>query len=329
MEKILLEPRFCEPAGLEILYFFNEKGKKVRYARLGCPAPVGVVVYHAGLGQPLEADYENMRTFRDIGLITYTLERYGENGSDRMYSGADRQKPPALPARYFAEDLVYFIANHVETGGLPTYFVGSCYGCLVGLTSSFLNDSIFKKLILAAPMFGSYFFEKHGGIYQLAALELNPEQERQYWGKARDWTWPLAQKILRDDPTSSDAVRGTLIHLWRKKDPRLRIGGFTHGRIKYTAQSLVEIFQPGALEKIQTPVVIISAELDTHNVTARHIEVAKRLPNSVFYQIKGARHGLFRESDTYRDQVFEIIKACLYTRRKVVYGKQIPGLFTG
>lgn len=303
---ILLQPRFMPPEGIEICFFENEKGKKIRYAHLGCKKAKAVLIYHAGLGQPLESDYENIRDFQSLGLTTYVLERYGENGSERMCKGRDFQKPPALHAKYFAEDLLFF-SKKVVKEKLPQIFIGSCYGSLLGLTSCTIEDNHFQKMILAAPMFGSHFMDKNGGESYFAEMDIT-NKELQYWGKAQDWSWNLAMKLLENDPTTSDKERGALIHLWRKQNPSLQIGGFTFGRIKVTAQSVLDILKPDVLENVNTPVVIISGKLDSHNLVERHQVVADRLPNASLYDLVGAKHGLFRESDIWRDKVFGIIK---------------------
>jgi alpha-beta hydrolase superfamily lysophospholipase len=54
-------------------------------------------------------------------------------------------------------------------------------------------------------------------------------------------------------------------------------------------------------------VVLISASEDVINDNNRHSEAATQLPNAKQYTIQGARHGLWRETDEYRDQLLHYL----------------------
>jgi len=307
--KLHLPAWHLQPEGLSYHFYHNRYGKRLRYAYWEHPCPLGAIIYTAGLSQPLESDYENFSTLHRMGFTVYGLERYGEADCERMYPGSDYQKPPALLAEYFAIDLIDFMGKYITNNPhRPLYLMGSCYGGLVALLACKLSEEeYFDKVFLISPMLGSKFLAKNGGEQHFANLSVAKNDECLYYGKARDWSPELASKLITNDNTSSDPIRRMLRHWWFYHKPNLRLGGFTYGRLRATARSLLSLMAPGVPEAIQTPIVIISAGNDLHNENDRHIHFATRLPYVKHHFIEGAGHGLWREADLFRDQLLDIL----------------------
>lgn len=167
----LLPPEHREPNGLSWHFFTNRHGRQVRFARLSTARPLARVVYTGGLSQPVECDFENLVSLHKMGLDVYHLERFGKAGSERMY--ANLHKPAALPIRYFAQDLVDFIHEQLPGDETPLYFLGSCYGGLIGLESCRIEPYLFDGLFSA-------FYAKNGGEGYSASLHIGPHNETQY-----------------------------------------------------------------------------------------------------------------------------------------------------
>jgi lysophospholipase len=302
----VLPPEHRKPHALRFGTYYNPEGRRLRYAHLPVAMPRARVIYCGGLSQPIESDYENLRDLAAMDLEVYCLERFGEGGSARMYPH-DLQKPAALPIRYFAHELLDFTRTLLPADGLPRYYLGSCYGGLVGLESCRLDSDCFTALLLAAPMFGNNFMQKNGGETFFANLMLAPDEETKYWGKAQDWSEALAVRALERDDTTHDPLRGALRFWWFREQPGLQLGGYTLGRLRQTASGLLDLMAPGVLEQITSRILIVSGTEDTHNLQERHIEFARRLPNSSLHKVTGARHGLWRESDPYRNQLLALV----------------------
>lgn len=302
----LLPPVHLRPPQLTYRYYNNRFGVRLRYAFMPHPAPFARIIYSGGLSQPIESDYENILTLHQMGLEVYAIERFGEGGCERPYTGDDFQKPAALHVSYFAQDWLDFLDNHVGRG-LPTYAMGSCYGGLVALEACRMRQHAFDKVFLVSPMFGSHFMMHKGGEQAVANLSAGENDETVYYGKATDWTPALAEKWLERDATSADPVRRMLRYWWFYHQPALRLGGFTYGRLRCTARSLLGIMAPQVLADIHTRIVIITAENDQYNDNERHQWFVKHLPAARQYIIANAGHGLWREADVYRNQLLAIM----------------------
>lgn len=300
-----LEPRFREPAGYRFGSSHPDR-HRVRYGVLQAEHERALAIFTGGLGQFPENDFENARSLADLGVTTFFLERFGEGGSERPYSGADRQKPAAVPVTDHARHLLE-LADHVAPErGKPLALIANCYGGLVGLHACRMNASRFDHAILSSPMLGLRWI---GGREREWARRMSPETERSYVGKARDWDWSLAEKLMASDATSHDPARNNVQHLWYRRFPAYRLGGYTHGLVALTSLGVVQLFEDGELEKITTPITIVSAEDDVINDTARHAAAAARLPVAEHITIRGARHRIWREVDAYRDQWLAAVDA--------------------
>jgi lysophospholipase len=303
-----LEPRFHPPAGFNIRYFQAPARGRVRYGFLRAQNERAFVVMTSGLGAPMEMDYENIRTLAEMGLSVWFLERYGEAGSDRPFKDKDRQKPALIRPSEYADDLLAFV-EHIrpmwsKSPEKPLIFIGICFGCLIGLYACMKNDRLFDHCFLTSPMLG---LKWANGAESEWVFPVGPETDMQYVGKARDWSWELAQKLIANDQTSHDPLRGPIRHYWLRQYPRLRLGGFTYGFIHRSSIDVVNLFEPGVLEKISTPVTLVSASEDVINDNRRHAAAAARLQNAQHYTIQGARHGLWREIDEFRNQLLGLL----------------------
>ena len=86
--------------------------------------------------------------------------------------------------------------------------------------------------------------------------------------------------------------------------PELKMGPASWGWVERAIASIRGLERPGALEAIDTPILIVATTADQLVDTNRIITDAERLPNAelVLYGDEAA-HELLREADTVRNQV--------------------------
>lgn len=87
---------------------------------------------------------------------------------------------------------------------------------------------------------------------------------------------------------------------WFAADPRLALGGPTFGWARAALRSLDRLRQPGFLERLDLPLLILSAADDTLVDPGSHAPVAARLPRGRCRPIAGARHEILMETDPVR-----------------------------
>ena len=322
-----LPEQFQKPEGFLLSHRINADGKRIRHGWLRAQHERAIAVFSGGKGQFIEMDYENFKDLAALGISTYVTERAGESGSERCYPD-DPQKPPCLPEATHTRDIHAFVQQYVPKGHpKPIIFLGHCLGGLSGLRYLTEHDDVFDHAILTSPMLRPLVWKQltRDEEYDLPERAITRDNEAKYWGRARDWSEPLAEKLLVDDKTSHDRQRASVHHIWRKANPALRLGGLTHGALIQQARTLREVFHLGVLDSIRTPVTIISPEHDALNDIKRQEYAAWRIPDATYKLYEGARHGLWRESDQHRNRLLQDVDAVV---TRLCSAKEFPRRYT-
>jgi lysophospholipase len=97
-----------------------------------------------------------------------------------------------------------------------------------------------------------------------------------------------------------DERRFRFTELWFASDRRLSLGGPTIGWCRQAMLSMTAALAPGALEKIDLPLLIVSSGQDTLVDASSHGPVAARIHNARHVTIDGARHESMMETDDLR-----------------------------
>ena len=309
LELIAPAPEFKKPTGFQISSYVNEDGYIIRYGHLKSEKEHAVLVLLGGQTQFVEMDFENAVDLAQAGISFYVVERVGDGGSQRLYD--DPQKPPAVSHDTYVRDLHQFLKDVID---LPddkaVLLAGQCLGGLVGLKYVAEHPGIIDHCITTAPLFGLKWQGANtlAKRFEWASKEITDENRNRYIGKARDWDWNLAQKLIANDLTSHDPKRASLHHRWRRINPSLQEGGFTEGNMIQISRSIVETLQTHILAKIETSVTVVSPTEDVINSPDEHAKVAAQLPRGKLVSLEGSRHGIWRESDFWRDQLLDIVK---------------------
>ena len=92
---------------------------------------------------------------------------------------------------------------------------------------------------------------------------------------------------------------------WFSADPRLSLGGPTVGWARQAARSMTASLAPGYLERIDLPVLLLTAGQDQIVDPASHGPVAARLRHAEHITIAEAKHEIMMETDDIRARFWE------------------------
>ena len=149
-----LEERFLEPEGWRWHSFTRPTqsgGRKIRFGSVfpKDSVPDAVVVCLPGLSEFSEKYYETARTLLDKNIAFWTLDWFGQGGSDRYLK--NRQKRHAVSFDEDVEDLRYFITEYVkhacvhpDVGRIPMAMLSHSMGETIGLTYHHNSPDMFK-----------------------------------------------------------------------------------------------------------------------------------------------------------------------------------------
>ncbi|MBL4804605.1 MAG: alpha/beta fold hydrolase, partial [Alphaproteobacteria bacterium] len=159
-----LEERFLEPEGWRWHNFKRPAAGGDRKIRFGSvfpkdSVPDAVVVCLPGLSEFAEKYYETARTCLDHNLAFWTLDWYGQGGSERYLK--NRQKRHGVSFDEDVEDFRYFITEYVkhacvhpDVGRIPLAMLGHSMGATIGLKYLQKYPDMFECAGFVAPLMG-------------------------------------------------------------------------------------------------------------------------------------------------------------------------------
>jgi lysophospholipase len=295
------------PAGARESRWLAPDGHAIR--RIDWPGPSdaarGSLLFLPGRGDAYEKYLETLDHWRERGWRVTALDWRGQAGSGRL--GADAVTGHIEDFAQWTGDLAAFWREWIAGRGGPHGLVGHSMGGHLVLRA--VADGLVRPdaLVLSAPMLG----------FLPAWLPL-PLQRT--WagamgriGDPRRAAWKWSEKPGEIPPNrvellTHDQARYADELWWRKVRPELAMGTGSWGWAAAALRSMAVLGQPGKLEAVEVPVLLLAAAHD-RLVSFRAIRrAAARLPNSEFAVFgPEARHELLRESDPVRDKALAMI----------------------
>ena len=288
-----------------------QDGTKIRTmawpSKEGCR---GIIVLVNGHREYMEKYYEFIDDFLKRGFALYTLDNRGQGLSDRELP--DRTKSYASDFDLFSNDLNEVMSNLVlndpRSADVLIYLLGHSLGGHICLR--YLHDfpGIVSKALVMAPMIEFNL----GGIVTKTFLK-GIIRAASYFGLSRKFAMGqgnlfskkarlIRQKLLTHDDDRY-AVEADII----KSNPELYVGGATFGWLDTAFDSINKIKSPGYIKEISTPVLAVLAGADFVVNSDASGELLSGYDNIDIAIIEGSRHEIYRESDIYRDQLWQKI----------------------
>ena len=273
------------------------------------PEGRGSILLLGGRGDFIEKFAEALHDWRRRGFAVASFDWRGQGGSGRLL--ADPQKGHSPGFDIWLADLDEQVAWFVATHPAPHFAVAHSMGGHLLLRCLETRSGQVVRAVLLSPMCG------------LAAAPIGPWLARQLASAAvaldfaesyAPGSGPLTRGVpgsLRQRRLTHDADRYGDEGWWVDRQPELALGGVTSGWLHDAFGSLDALFEPGALERVATPsLVLVAAEeaLVDNAATARAVA---RLPGARLEVIAGAAHELLRETDVLRLPVLDRIAAFL------------------
>ena len=139
-----------------------------------------------------------------------------------------------------------------------------------------------------------------------SVLMLMPEvpvvEERYLFGTG---PFLLLAREFNSNFVTHDERRYRFTEEWYAADPRLTLGGPTLGWGRQAIRSMTAALAPGYLERIELPLLLISAGQDQLIDSKTHEPVVARLKHGEHLTIAGARHEVMMETDDLRALFWE------------------------
>ncbi|MBK3775023.1 alpha/beta hydrolase [Azospirillum sp. YIM DDC1] len=193
----------------------------------------------------------------------------------------------------------------------PLLLVAHSMGGLVALMALLRNPALCDAAVLTAPMFDIFT----GPVPRRMAVWLAERLCAR--GRAAEYAFgqhdydPVEGLFTPVNPITADPRRYATYHDAFRDRPELRVGGVSFGWVRAALRAADHIRFTAALERVTTPILLLSAPADAVVRSESHRLAAARLGNAVLKEHPDAKHELLMERDDIRDRVWADIDAFL------------------
>lgn len=283
--------------------FLQATGARLRYACWNVPGtPKGTVVLLTGRGEFIEKyATEVVGELLDRGYCVYAMDWRGQGLSDRAL--ADRSKGHIDNFSTYMADLQLFL-DKVVAPAAPRPILALCHSMGAHIMMRVLAENgsgAISAGVLCSPMTTL----KREAMLR-SVLMLMPEvpaiDERYLFGTG---PFVVFAREFNTNFVTHDERRYRFTDQWFAADPRLALGGPTLGWGRQAVRSMTAAVAPGYLERIELPLVVISAGEDLLIESHSHDAVAARLRHGEHFTIAGAKHEVMMETDELRALFWE------------------------
>jgi lysophospholipase len=270
----------------------------------------GTLFFMNGRGDFLEKYAEFCRDMTGHGYHAASWDWRGQGLSGRTLEGDPRSHLESFDL-LLDDSRSLFASPEFQQLPKPWYLAAHSMGCNLALRLVIVDQTLFHKALLFAPMLGINSTPLSGVMARrFVKFMCSIGQETRYAPGQGPYgvlfRSPLRQRRLTGDVTrfaqEGDAVRN---------NPKLAIGGVTMGWSNAAFQSIDYILNLEDVTRIQMPIVMFLAELEYIVESDVAEAFAKRLHRCDVRYVEAARHEILREVDSIRNNVITQILAFL------------------
>jgi lysophospholipase len=278
--------------------FLERAGARLRFATWTTPGtPRGTVVLQGGRGEFIEKyATEVVGELLARGWAVMSMDWRGQGLSDRPL--ADRGKGHIDNFATYMADLRAFL-DEVVIPTAPQPVVTLCHSMGAHIVMRELAEN--GSGPLAAGLFVSPMTGLRREAMLRSVLMLMPEmpavEERYLFGTG---PFILLAREFHSNFVTHDERRYRFTDEWFNADPRLALGGPTLGWGRQAARSMTAALAPGYLERLDLPLLLITAGEDRLVDPRSHGPVVARLRHGEHFTIAAARHEVMMETDELR-----------------------------
>lgn len=320
-----LTERFMAPTGWQEDEFVNpDTGHKIHFGHVAPPAPKAIVVCLGGLSEFAEKYFELAHDMQDRGYAFWFIDWAYQGRSGRLPDFPHRRHSDGFETD--VSDLHYMMDNFVApstAADTPMIMLGHSMGGNIGLQFLVKYPAYFNAAAFSAPFLGIYNFTWPLKLIATLIEPILPIVGKMYIFKGSDWHENM-RKGDGSEPFSSDQTRDMLHKYWSSTFPDLQVGSVTFGWVIKALKSCARLTTPGALDKIDIPVLIGVAGNDKIVDSAATRTIAPRLKRGRLLELKGARHEIFMESDIHRGAFLSAFDKMIEDNRIVSTHKNQP-----
>ncbi|MEL7318295.1 MAG: alpha/beta hydrolase [Pseudomonadota bacterium] len=267
--------------------------------------PRGSILFFPGRGDCYEKYLETLEEWHREGWRVTASDWRGQAGSGRL--GKDAVTGHIEDYAIWIDDLAYQWARWVrETPGPHILAAHSMGGHLV-LRGVIEGRVAPDAMVLSAPMLGFNtpplpLVMLHGLARMMCSLG-DPTRQAWKWSE-KPGEIPEGREML----LTHDRDRYEDEQWWRDKRPELVMGPASWRWVERGYESMRRLEAAGAMEAVETPILILSTTIDKLVSHAANVRAVERLPQGELAEFgEDTHHELFREIDAVRQRAMDAV----------------------
>ena len=265
----------------------------------------GSMLFLPGRGDHYEKYLETLGFFADAGWRVTSIDWRGQGASGRLLD--DPEVGYIDDFSTWIADLQCFWAKWKAETPAPHVVLAHSMGGHLAMRALVEKAIDPDAVAMSAPMLGI----QSGGL----PLALNHAFAKLMCklGKDRTAAWKVSEKpmspmSMREKILTHDKERYGDELAWWQLRPEVKLGPPSWHWVERAIASILMLDEPGRLESVKTPVLLLATTADQLVSTPRIIKDSKRLANAETLIFgKEAAHELLREADGVRDQCLDRI----------------------
>ncbi len=267
----------------------------------------GSMLFLPGRGDHYEKYLETLDYFSNQGWHVTGIDWRGQGGSGRLLS--DPHIGHVDDFSDWIADLRFFWAQWKRTMPGPHVIVGHSMGGHLAMRALVEKAVDPVAVALSAPMLGISTMGMPAAVHHaiVKGIKSIGNPNRAAWKEGEKPMSPLnvRGKILTHDPDRY----GDEIFWWQAR-PEVKLGPPSWHWVERAITSTRLLAEPGVLENVTTPILLMATTADRLVDTRRIIADSKRLPQCELLLFGDeAAHELLREADPVRDRCLSAINA--------------------
>ncbi len=204
----------------------------------------------------------------------------------------------------YIEDLERFYAAIIQPYNLPVNILAHSMGGHIGLRFISRHPDKIRKAVLASPMIDIAI----PTIVKPISKLLSNRVSRTFFSKsyaAGTGNYSAKKAKFKGNRLCHDPEKYWILHEEIANNPDLAIGGVTWAWLNAAFESIKELNRLETIQKISTPILMLSAQKDTVVSSRAQKKLSEKLPNCKFLSIKGAFHELLFEENRIHNQLWD------------------------
>ena len=279
-------------------------GKELYYENYRADEPKSSIVILHGVTESVSKYHELAYYFLNAGANVSLLE---QRGHGRSYREVDNNMITHIDNfERYVDDFTDFLLEKSPKDDLPRYLFAHSMGGGVGVMYMERYPRYFEKAVLSAPMIAP----ERGR--HLLVVSRAVTREFIIIGKSKDRFFGSGdgseEEVFEDSCTTSEA-RFDYYNDMKETVPEFKNSALTYRWVNESLNVTRKLLAKGRPEKIRTKLLLLQAERDTMVRGKEQEKFAARVPGAELVKVKGAKHEIYRETDSILkpvlDRIFE------------------------